>query len=147
MALDLPAGAPGATVARCPSCAAAVRPDAPWCTQCWLDLRAPAPRPDPPAAVAVPAVAVPAVAVPVPAPGWPCPCGSRNAPADDACAACGAGLFDALRAGSPPLLAVPVLGDVAGLTKLQLGLAAGVLLPVLLGVLLAVLAVAGVLLT
>src|SRR3954452_7192337 len=36
---------------RCPSCAAAVRPDASWCSQCYADLRpAPAPAPAPPPA-------------------------------------------------------------------------------------------------
>ena len=132
MAPDLPADPP-----RCPACAAAVRPDAPWCTQCWLDLRTPAPAPVP-------------VDVPVdgtePA-GWPCSCGARNPVEDDACAACWAGLFTVLRSGSGAVLAVPVLGDVAGLSNLQLALAAGALLPVLVALLLAALALAGAVLT
>jgi hypothetical protein len=32
---------------RCPKCGAAVRPDDPWCTLCYADLRPPAPEPDP----------------------------------------------------------------------------------------------------
>lgn len=32
---------------RCPSCAAAVRPDDAWCTLCYADLRAPEPQPEP----------------------------------------------------------------------------------------------------
>ncbi len=36
---------------RCPSCAASVRPDAQWCSQCYADLR-PAPPPPPPPAPA-----------------------------------------------------------------------------------------------
>jgi hypothetical protein len=33
-----------APLTACPQCRAAVRPDAPWCTQCFFDLRPPAPR-------------------------------------------------------------------------------------------------------
>lgn len=132
MAPDPPADPP-----RCPACAAAVRPDAPWCTLCWLDLRAPAPAPVPVDEHAD---------VPEPT-GWPCSCGSCNPVEDDACAACGAELFTVLRSGSGAVLAVPVLGDVAGLSKLQLALAAGALLPALVALLLAALALAGALLT
>jgi hypothetical protein len=32
---------------RCPKCGAAVRPDDPWCTLCYADLRPPAPDPEP----------------------------------------------------------------------------------------------------
>jgi hypothetical protein len=32
---------------RCPKCGAAVRPDDPWCTLCYADLRPPAPEPEP----------------------------------------------------------------------------------------------------
>lgn len=31
---------------RCPSCSGATRPGAPWCTQCWTDLRPARPEPE-----------------------------------------------------------------------------------------------------
>lgn len=142
MAADLPAGGelPGIRTERCPGCGAALRPAAPWCTQCFLDLRTPVPAPPDQPPVALPTTVPPTA-------GWPCPCGASNDLLQDACASCGSGLFDALRGDAAGLLRVPVLGDVAGVSKVRLGLAALVVLPVLLGVLLAVWALAGVLLT
>jgi len=131
---------------RCPACGAGLRAGAPWCTQCWRDLRAPEPDPAPvapPVAPPVPAAGPTATA----APSWPCPCGASNDLAHDACATCGAGLFDALRQDDGPALALPVLGEVAGLSKVQIRAAAVVLLVVLLAALLAAPALVGALLT
>ena len=53
------------SLSACPRCGAGVRADAPWCTQCFLNLRTPEPAPPAPA----PAVPAPPVAVdPAPAP-------------------------------------------------------------------------------
>lgn len=142
---------------RCPACAAAVRPDAPWCTQCYADLRAPEPPAPEPLRPAAPVPAdVPdaggalATAAPEPvAPSvvqaaaageqpdgatWPCTtCGAANALDRDACAACGAGFLSALRAGDEPLLVLPVVGDLGAMSRGQrLGLAGGVVVAVLL---------------
>jgi hypothetical protein len=118
----------------CPHCGGAVRADAPWCTQCWTDLRpapepvaVPAPAPAPPAATSGDAGAAPARRG---LGGWPCSrCGATNAVELDACAACGTGFLAGLRRDEPPLLALPGVGDVTRLTRGQrLGLAGGVVL-------------------
>lgn len=144
---------------RCPSCAATLRPGAPWCTLCYADLR-PAPEPEPvpvlapepvpptppPLLVAPPTPAgtpsaphAPAVTPSAPAPGerpdptWPCAtCGVVNALTLSACAGCGAGFLSGLRASEGPLLELPVVGDLGALSRGQrLGLAAGVVLAVI----------------
>ncbi|MCU1692055.1 MAG: hypothetical protein JWM64_1146 [Frankiales bacterium] len=144
---------------RCPGCSAAVRPDAPWCTQCYADLRAPAPAllpvqtpapavlsvqapapassPAAPVALRAPAPAPsPAAPVSPAAPGacWPCStCGAANGLDRDTCAACGAGFLSALRATEEPLLVLPVVGDLGAMSRAQrLGLAAAVVVAVLL---------------
>jgi len=164
---------------RCPGCGAALRPSAPWCTQCFLDLRVPEPaapapavpdplpahvaaapeaapvaappaHPGPPVGAGPLAAPVPAAAVPAAAePGWACPaCGTPGDLAEaDECAECGSGLFDVLRAGEPSGLRLPLVGDVAALTRLQLLGAGALLLPLLLAVLLGLTALAGALLT
>ncbi len=142
--------------ARCPSCAAALRPGAPWCTLCYADLR-PAPSPGVPPVTAVPAqvlgssgtldpLTAPASAFglpdrsragepapPAPEATWPCvACGCANALSQDTCTACGAGFLAGLRASEGPLLELPVVGDLAALSRGQrLGLAAGVVLALL----------------
>ena len=124
---------------RCPQCAGAVRPEAPWCTQCWADLR---PAPEPVAAVqpATPDPSEPSDG-PVGVPtgkrrlgGWPCSgCGTVNGVELDACVACGTGFLAGLKHDQPPLLALPGIGDVTRLSRAQrLGLAGGVVLGVLL---------------
>lgn len=126
---------------RCPHCRGAIRSDAPWCTQCWVDLR---PPPEPVAAAPAPALvpvgAAPAAALlsgaaPDDAPrpqhrGWPCSgCGAVNAVEDDACVACGTGFLAGLRQDAPPLLALPVVGDITRLSRAQrLGMASAVVL-------------------
>jgi hypothetical protein len=139
------AAAPRADL-RCPHCRGAVRPQAPWCTQCWADLR---PPPEPPAAppvVAAPDLpAVPAgVAVePGASPadrlrGWPCSgCGETNDVELTACVACGTGFLAGLSKESGPVLALPVVGDLTLLSRGQrLGLATGVVLVAMLMILL-----------
>jgi hypothetical protein len=106
---------------RCPSCTAAVRPDASWCSQCYADLRpAPAPAPPPapvatvetlvaeppapataevPATVEVPAQATPALPGVVPVdttpPAWPCArCRTPVPFDDDECPNCHAKFLD-----------------------------------------------------
>ncbi|MGI8537277.1 MAG: hypothetical protein ACR2K2_12480 [Mycobacteriales bacterium] len=115
---------------RCPSCAAAVRPEAPWCTLCYTDLR------EEPASPALDPLTAPAEALGLPpAPGrsWPCTaCGASNPYSVCACAACGTGFLAGLRESEGPLLEVPVIGDLTALSRGQrLGLAAGVVLAVI----------------
>ncbi len=105
---------------RCPRCAAALRPGAPWCTLCHLDLRPP--EPEPPPVVFDPLTAplseleapegpVPATG-PEPAKGWPCgTCRATNPIDSDTCTSCGAGFLAALKAGEEPLLVLPGVGD------------------------------------
>lgn len=141
---------------RCPACAAAVRPGAPWCTLCYHDLR-PAPRetvtpPVPPAPVTPPTTSAPVppptalvplalltpptTPTPAAAPGaasWPCSaCGQANPYSVSACAACGTGFLAGLRETEGPLLELPVVGDLTALSRgRRLGLAAGVVLAVI----------------
>lgn len=132
---------------RCPSCSALVRADAPWCTQCFFDLRpapVPEPSPVPPVAARVPvapsypdplsapiesAIDGPTTAV-APAKGWPCAtCGEINPFAATACLACGAGFLSAVREGEAPLLVLPGIGDLTRMGRGQrLALAGGVVL-------------------
>jgi hypothetical protein len=120
----------------CPQCRGAVRAGAPWCTQCWTDLRPP-PAPAAPLVAAAPPTAATPAALPAPARGWPCAtCGETNAVEADACAACGSGFLAALRGEDAPLLALPGVGDVGELSRGQrLGLALGFVLAVALLVL------------
>lgn len=152
----------------CPRCRARQRPGAPWCTQCYLDLRPEVtppklPRPAGPRAKARPSRRVvdagdgtardrraepprdrrgdPADGPPVAS--WPCTrCGVPNPLIADVCAGCGQGFLAAVRESTPPLLVLPLLGDVAALRPAQrLCLAGAViamvaLLTLLLGVLL-----------
>jgi hypothetical protein len=126
----------------CPHCRGAVRPDAPWCTQCWAGLRpAPEPEPAPVARHAAPDPAPPLSAVDGPgrsAAGWPCSaCGVTNGVELDACSGCGTGFLATLRADEPPLLLLPGVGDVTRLGRAQrLGLGAAVALTAVLLVLL-----------
>lgn len=137
---------------RCPHCRGAIRSDAQWCTQCWADLR-PAPEPVVAAPALVPAGAAPGIGLPSAAApgvaarprhrGWPCSgCGEINAVELDACVACGTGFLAGLRAEEPPLLALPVVGDVTRLSRAQRLAMAGavVLVFALLTVLLSVIA-------
>lgn len=136
---------PAPVLEHCPHCRGAVRPGAPWCTQCWADLR-PAPEPDLPVAhpVAGPPVAAPvalaagtngarigapptattAVGVDTGradgAPQWPCgTCGGGNPMELPVCAACGAAFLAAVRTDAAPLLVLPLVGDLARLGKAQ----------------------------
>ena len=121
---------------RCPGCAAAVRPGAPWCTQCYLDLRAPtpaAPAPVTPGAPGAPVAPVAPVSVlPDGGPTWPCTaCGAANPLSAAACAACRSPFLAGLRETDPPLLVLPGVGDVSALSRgRRLGLAATAVLVV-----------------
>jgi ribosomal protein L40E len=143
----------------CPSCGAALRPDAPWCSLCYHDLRpaAPAPAPEPapaygghdpltaplldvllpvaPVAQPAPEAAAPVVPV-VPAPraevSWPCTrCGADNALTMNACRDCGSPFLGGT--SEPPALVLPGVGD---LTKLSRGHRAAVAVGVVMAVLL-----------
>lgn len=137
------------TPLRCPACSASVRPGAPWCTQCYADLRPPAAASSPAAPAAPsaapslpPAAPATSPAAPVPAqrllpgdePVWPCAsCSTPNPITLDTCATCGAGFLAALRTTEEPLLVLPVVGDLGALSRGQrLGLAAGVVVLVVL---------------
>ena len=152
MAEDVRRGAgPDAAQGRglaCPRCAASVRPGAPWCTQCYLELRTPPLPAAAPLPVPVPAVVPVTLPAPAPAPvpvvapegerGWPCgTCGHRNPLEAAACTACGAGFLAELRADEPPLLVLPGVGDLTRLGRsARTGGAFGVVLVLLLLVLL-----------
>ncbi len=139
-----------AAVMRCPACAAALRPGAPWCTLCYADLRlAAAPEPEPvvarvtargdvgldPLTAPAQALGLPAshAAVPEPAASsWPCTaCETSNPYAVSVCAACGSAFLAGLREAEGPLLELPGVGDLTKLSRGQrLGLAAGVVLAI-----------------
>jgi hypothetical protein len=136
-----------------------VRPDAPWCTQCYSPAGArttPAAAAPPagttvagaggetvaPAGPEVDASRAPALGV-LSAAVWPCAaCGERNALADERCASCGEEFLGALR-HAEALLVLPVVGDLAAMPPARrLGVAVAVVvallvLAVLLGLLLA----------
>ena len=140
----------------CPSCGAALRPDAPWCTLCYADLR-PAPPPEPlpdpePVPTAVPATAsyrAPAAdpltqplvdllpergtANPSDEVTWPCAdCGTRNPLSASVCTGCGAGFLAAVAEQGRPSLVLPVIGDLSRLSRGQrLGAAFGAVAAVL----------------
>jgi hypothetical protein len=126
----------------CPQCGAAVRPAAPWCTQCYFDLR-PAPAPEPPAVrpsarltAPPPAAAYGAPAPdpltaplavltgehPVPAeadpqPTWPCvQCETQNGFELSACSACGAGFLQGAVTDEVSLV-IPGVGDLAQMSR------------------------------
>ena len=135
-----------------------MRPDAPWCTQCYAPGgaagAAPAAGPEagtvasgPPATapraraevgeLPAPSAGIPSAAV------WPCvTCGQQNALADARCASCGEDFLGALRSAEA-LLVLPVVGDLAAMPPARrLGGALAVVvaflvLAVLLGLLLA----------
>lgn len=108
------AGVPPPSVTRaCPRCAASARADAPWCTQCFLDLRTPVAG----AVRAADAVRIPAAP---PAAAWPCPtCGAANALASDLCAGCARPFLGELRGTDLALLDLPGARGLAALTRAQ----------------------------
>ena len=129
---------------RCPKCGATIRVGDPWCTLCYADLRpaaAPAEPPPAPSAAAGPSAAEPSysaavvtgpdpVAAPAQAaagPSWPCAaCGTNNPIALDVCGGCGLPFLSGLREQEPPLLTLPMVGDVSRLSRGQrLALAVG----------------------
>lgn len=144
------------TSSRCGHCGGALRADAPWCTLCLTPtgpVHAPEPQPLPAPSPVMPgfASARPAVLDPLTAPlelllgepgtatgsgpatsgaapSWPCAsCSTPNALDRAVCATCGAGFLAAVARDEPPLLALPLVGDVTGWTKLH-WLAVGVVL-------------------
>lgn len=121
----------------CPQCGAALRPDAPWCTLCYADLRPKAREPEPePVVVAAPdpltdpLPTLAPVAAPSSTPTWPCTaCGATNAVERDTCAGCGLPFLAGLRDAEGPLLELPVVGDLTKMSRAQrFGLAGGVVL-------------------
>jgi Double zinc ribbon len=142
-------------VVSCPSCGAALRPDATWCSLCFHDLRAPAAPPEPEEQVVDPLtsplldVALPRQPRPAPAPApepvvpepvvsepvgavWPCSrCGTVNELGSPLCTACGAGFLAG--ASDKPELVLPGVGNLHAMSRGQrAGLAFGLLLVVLL---------------
>jgi hypothetical protein len=142
----------------CPSCGAALRPDAPWCTLCYTDLR-PKPAPEP---AATPTTAPPTAAygiaasdpltqplldflpvtaaAPSSAPlptiigaSWPCTaCAAINPLAESLCSVCGQPFLAAMKVSEKPLLVLPGVGDFAALSRGQrAGLAVGLLAAIL----------------
>ena len=143
---------------RCPTCAAALRPGAPWCTLCYADLRTPVPEPDPPTPAAqdlrFDPLTAPAQELGLPgrvsaggqassgadaagqdgSPTWPCTaCEQPNLLSAAECTTCGTGFLAMLREGEEPLLRLPLVGDIGRFGRMQrLGLAALVVLLVIL---------------
>ena len=126
------------TTDRCPGCAAAITPGAPWCTLCYADLRVPvpaasiaeygassvdiaqfpaAPESLPPDPILDAPVDRAAPIARVQTAGWPClGCGATVPMADDACPDCGRPF---LPADDMPSLALPVVGDLVRLDRGQ----------------------------
>jgi hypothetical protein len=120
-----------ATGTRCPRCSAAVRPGAPWCSQCY----APAGAPDPSTAEVPPAsVADRTSPLPAPTGTWPCSaCSQPNDLALPACAGCGTPFLAAVRDGAPTVV-LPVVGDLLALSPARrVAVAVAVVLLFLLG--------------
>jgi hypothetical protein len=116
-------------IARCPRCAALVRPGSPWCTLCYADVRPRQQPPPPPSASAgtdpldpltAPLALLDRVdregdraveAAPAAAPtsatgpaGWPClRCGATVPLDDGTCTSCGAGFLEGTLAADPVL--------------------------------------------
>ena len=127
--------------ARCSRCSAAVRPGAPWCTQCYAPAGAAAPsavpeqRPVGSAIVAEPVVPAACTAqlaattthpaehptehehpTGLPTGTWPCStCATANDLALASCAGCGTPFLAAARA-TPPRIVLPVVGDLLALS-------------------------------
>ena len=124
-----------------------MRPEAPWCTLCYADLRAPVPTvPTVPTGPTFDPLTAPAAALGLRArdtamtvsgqgadPTWPCAgCGAGNDFAAADCADCGEGFLAELRVSDGPLLELPVVGDFGALSRTQrLSAAVGVVLVVL----------------
>lgn len=114
----------------CPACGAALRPDAPWCTLCYADLR---PKPEPEPLPEPPPAQHPGIPTQPPhegpGPTWPCTvCGTANPIARDSCIGCGSGFLAGARSEAP-LLDLPVVGDLTKLSRVQrVALAGGVVL-------------------
>jgi hypothetical protein len=130
------------TTDRCPGCAAAVTPGAPWCTLCYADLRVPAAtaavEPAVPMAQYAPsmaAVSQSTLAALAPDPildgpvtkappvagaqlaGWPClRCGAIVPMDDDVCTGCGQPF---LPSEATPSLALPIVGDLGRMDRGQ----------------------------
>jgi hypothetical protein len=147
---------------RCPACAAALRPGAPWCTLCYTDLRLPAPEPEPepepplpararadfdpltapPEALGLPRRVGPDApssppeppAAPEGSPTWPCTaCRQLNPLTAADCVTCGTAFLVDLRGSEELLLHVPGLGDLGRFSRGQrIGLAGLVVLLVIL---------------
>lgn len=117
----------------CPECGATVRPDAPWCTLCYHDLRRRAvdvAQPEPVAAAGAAGGQLDGVPNPrsarhaaqvdqATAPArWPCTrCGTENDLADASCGACGAGFLAEMREQNGVSLRLPIVGDLGRLHK------------------------------
>ena len=103
---------------RCPRCSAAVRPGAPWCTQCYAPAGVAAAGP---ASEAPPAASpgVPVAEREEPVGTWPCAaCGQSSDLAVAACEACGTPFLAAARE-APPTLVLPGVGDLLGLSPVR----------------------------
>ena len=139
----------------CPSCGAALRGDAPWCTLCYTDLRPkPATVVPPPPAVPAPSavygmpagdpltqplldLALPLTPPPAPVtaavPTWPCSmCEASNPLSESHCITCGKPFLAAVQ--ESPTLVLPGVGDLSRFSRgqracLALAAVAAVLVP------------------
>ena len=119
-----------------------MRDGVPWCTQCYASLLPVVAAEERPAGTAAVAPAPPRVAVQLlpeelreAAKGWPCTtCEALNPLDHSVCGSCGSSFLSGVRDAEPPLLALPVVGDVAALSRAQrlgLGAALGMVVVVL----------------
>ena len=126
-----PAAPAPAAVSACPRCGAAARRGAPWCTQCFLDLR---PEPAAPPAPPDPQAAPPAPAATAEGPTWPCTgCGTANPLAQDTCSGCELAFLADLHQADAPSAVLPLVGDLLRLGRGQRVAAALALVVVLVG--------------
>ncbi len=129
-----------ATGVRCPRCSAALRPGAPWCTQCYAPAgaapaaTAPVPRAAEPDDVPVEPAPVEPSPVARSAGTWPCSaCAQVNDLALPACAGCGTVFLAAARSARPTVV-LPVVGDLLALSPVRrVALAVCVVLAFVLG--------------
>jgi hypothetical protein len=112
---------------RCPDCGGLLTAGAPWCPQCYADLREPEPEPHTPG---VPPARHRASDDGVtPPPGWPCRgCGTVNDLAAGACATCGEAFLAPLAGDG----GVPALSRLTALPRgARIGVALGAIVVVL----------------
>lgn len=139
-----PAEVERVSTSHCPSCHAAVMPDALWCTLCHLDLR-------PPEVAVVTSAPERRAMVLDPVAHtrgqdardvrWPCAqCDTENDLESTTCATCGSAFLGGLQSDNPTSLRLPLVGNVSNLgrgTAVAIAIGVAVVFTALLSVVLA----------